>query len=132
MSSGSASAARWPPGCCGRAVLREARRPVLRIGADEALRPALPSLSAKPSANPAGAPFSSAGRVIEILGLVQERSRTWARGAHLRRHPRGAEPHPPASLNSRRLRALARRSRVSYTTFRRSFKRQTGVRPRSS
>jgi transcriptional regulator GlxA family with amidase domain len=80
--------------------------------------------------DPAGIPFSGAGQLIEILGLIQERIQSVGangpisgviREAQNRILQQAARPVDFA--------ALARELGVSYTTFRRSFKQQTGVAP---
>jgi AraC-like DNA-binding protein len=105
-------------------------RPVLKVGADDALRRRFIGLVEAAERDPAGAPFSSAGLVLEILGLVQERMRGEGAGGRLsagvreaqsRILQRAAEPIDFA--------ALARELGASYTAFRRSFRQQTGVAP---
>lgn len=106
------------------------RRPVLRIGADEALRQRFLSLVGETERNPAGAPFSCAGRVIEILGLVQERVQNVGGAARISGVIREAQNRILQQASTAiDFAALARALGVSYTTFRRSFKRQTGVAP---
>ncbi|MDD2599544.1 MAG: AraC family ligand binding domain-containing protein [Kiritimatiellae bacterium] len=50
------------------------KKPVRRIGVHEYLRQRFVSLVNDIDRNPAGAPFSSAAHIHEILGLIQERS----------------------------------------------------------
>ncbi len=113
-----------------RAPFFRQKKPVLRIGVDEALRQRFLALVDDIERDPAGTPFSSAGRLVEILGLIQEKIQNVGanrrisgviREAQNRILRQAAEPVSFA--------LLARALGVSYTTFRRSFKQQTGVSP---
>ena len=113
-----------------RAPFFRQKKPVLRLGADEALRQRFIALVNDIEHDPAGAPFSSAGKVIEILGLIQERIQNVGAEGRISGVIREAQNHilrqAAQPIDFAR---LARSLGVSYTTFRRSFKRQTGVSP---
>jgi AraC-like DNA-binding protein len=106
------------------------KRPILRVGVDAGLQQRFRMLVDALERDPAGIPFSGAGQLIEILGLIQERIQSVGangpisgviREAQNRILQQAARPVDFA--------ALARELGVSYTTFRRSFKQQTGVAP---
>lgn len=106
------------------------RRPVLRIGADEALRQRFLALVGETERDPAGAPFSSAGRLLEILGLVQERIQNVGGAGRISGVVREAQNRIlQRAAGDIDFAALARELGVSYTTFRRSFRQQTGAAP---
>ena len=106
------------------------KNPVLRIGVDESLRQRFVGLVHDLNRDPAGTPFSSAGVIIGILGLIQERLQ-------------GTGPNRPLSgvireAQNRILQAaaspidfqnLARELGLGYSTFRHRFKQQTGISP---
>ena len=106
------------------------KKPALKIGVDEALRQHFIALVHDIEHNPAGMPFSSAGRILEILGLIHERTQNIGANGRISGIVREAQ-------NQLLLQAakpidfarLASELGVSYTTFRRSFKQQTGVSP---
>jgi AraC-like DNA-binding protein len=108
-----------------------AKKPLLRIGLDTALRQRFIALVRDTERDPAGAPFSSAGRVIEILGCIQERGgHADATGRRLSDVIRKAQNHILANAQARiDFAGLAHTLGISYSTFRRSFKRQLGVAP---
>ena len=106
------------------------KKPILKIGVDEALRQHFITLVNDIERNPAGTPFSGAGRIIAILGLMQERIQHIGangrisgiiREAQNQILRQAAEPIDFAML--------AGELGVSYSTFRRSFKQQTGASP---
>jgi AraC-like DNA-binding protein len=105
-------------------------KPVLRIGADEALRQCFIALVDAVERNPAGTPYSNAGQIVRILGLIQERVQCV--GANGRGKDVVYEAQNRILQQATRpidFAALAREFGVSYTAFRRAFKRQTGVAP---
>jgi AraC-like DNA-binding protein len=113
-----------------RAPFFRQNKPVLRIGVDETLRQRFRALVEDVERNPAGTPYSSAGRVIAILGLIQERAQSVGAIGRISGIIREAQNHilrhaaQPIDFD-----LLGRSQGVSYTTFRRSFKQQTGVSP---
>lgn len=113
-----------------RAPFFRQTKPVLRIGADEALRRKFIDLVLEAERNPAGTPFSCAGRIIEILGLLQERVRSVGASGRVSAVIREAQ-NQILKKASQPLDffGLAQSLGVSYTAFRRSFKQQTGVSP---
>lgn len=52
------------------------KEPVLRIGVDESLRQRFIALFNDIKRDPAGAPLSGTSRILEILGLIQERAQS--------------------------------------------------------
>jgi len=106
------------------------RKPVLHLGVAPLLRLRLEPFIESIAADPTGAPFSTGGRILEILGLLKE----------LR------PDHPAQARNVQRVRqaqaiilrqanrpidfeALAREVGMSYTTFRRTFTEETHQSP---
>lgn len=105
-------------------------KPVLRIGVDEALRQRFITLFDDLKRDPSSTPFSGASRIIEILGLIHERSQNI--GVSGRRSDVIREAQNLICLQSHKsidFALLSRTLGVSYTTFRRRFKQQTGVSP---
>ncbi len=106
------------------------KKPVLRIGVNETLRQRFVSLVNDVGSDPAGKPFSNAGEIIKILGLIQERFLNVDAQGRISGVIREAQNHilikaaEPIDFTF-----LARTLGVSYTTFRHSFKQQTGVSP---
>ena len=106
------------------------KKPVLRIGVNETLRQRFVSLVNDVESDPAGTPFSNAGEIIKILGLIQERILNVDAKGRISGVIREAQNHillkagEPIDFTQ-----LARTLGVSYTTFRHSFKQQTGVSP---
>ena len=106
------------------------KKPVLRIGVDESLRRRFTALVDAVEGNPAGTPFSSAGQILKILGLIQERIQNVGADGRLSGVVREAQNRIlQQAAQPIDFAALARSLGVSYTTFRRSFKQQTGVAP---
>jgi len=106
------------------------RRPILKIGVDESLRQKFVALVHDIERDPAGLPFSSTGRVLEIIGIVQERIQNVGREPRLSVLIREAQSrilkHVADAID---FASLSRELGVSYTTFRRKFKQQTGAAP---
>ena len=106
------------------------KKPILRIGADEALRQRFVALVNDVERNPAGTPFSGAGRIMEILGIVQERIQLVGANGRISGVIREAQNQIlRQAAQPIDFALLARSLGVSYTTFRRSFKMQTGASP---
>jgi AraC-like DNA-binding protein len=109
------------------------KRPVLHVGDDPVLKQRFRQVLSDIEQDPAGLPFSSAGRVIEILGRIQERVQKLGVD--------GRAPNAMGAMGEAQNRILkqamqsiyfaqlARELGMSYSTFRRGFKRQTGVSP---
>ncbi len=113
-----------------RAPFFRQEKPVLRIGVDEVLRQRFITLYGHLKRDPSSTPFSGASRIIEILGLIQERSQNICVSGQKSDVIREAQNL--ICLQSAHPIDFARLSRtlgVSYTTFRRRFKQQTGVSP---
>jgi AraC-like DNA-binding protein len=106
------------------------KRPVLHIGLDMDLKHRFHALVDAVERDPAGAPFSGAGHVLEILGLLHERLQHGGAGGRLTGVIREAQNQIlQGAARPIDFAALARSLGVSYTTFRRSFRQQTGVAP---
>ena len=106
------------------------REPVLRIGGDESLRQRFIALFNDVKHDPAGAPFSGTSRIVEILGLIQERSQNVGARGRISDVIREAQNRIlQQSARDIDFALLSRTLGVSYTTFRRRFKQQTGVSP---
>jgi len=106
------------------------KKPVLRVGADEGLKRRFHALVDVVERDPAGNPFSSAGEIIKLLGLIQERIQSVGSGGRISSVVRIAQNRILAqAAEAIDFAELARELGVSYTTFRRSFKRQTGIAP---
>jgi AraC-like DNA-binding protein len=113
-----------------RAPFFRRKKPVLRIGLDEGLRQRFIALVNDAERNPAGTTFSSAGRIVEILGLIQERIRSVGANGRISGIVSEAQNRIlRQALQPIDFGLLAHDLGVSYTTFRRSFKQQTGVAP---
>lgn len=105
-------------------------KPVLRIGAEDSLRRRFIELVDAVERNPAGAPFSSAGDILKIVGLIQERIRPVGASGRISGLIREAQNRIlEQAAHALDFEALAREFGVSYTTFRRRFRQQTGVAP---
>ena len=106
------------------------KKPVLRIGVDEALRQRFIALVNKVGQDPAGAPFSNAGEILVILGLIQERARSVGTKGRVSGIIREAQTHilmnATAAIDFAH---LASALGIGYSTFRHSFKQQTGISP---
>lgn len=106
------------------------KKPVLRIGVDEALRQRFIALVNRVEQNPAGAPFSNAGEILVLLGLIQERVRSAGAKGRVSGLIREAQNHilmnATAAIDFKR---LAGDLGLGYTTFRHRFKEQTGIPP---
>ena len=106
------------------------RRAIVRVGVDEGLRQKFVTLVHDIERDPAGAPFSSTGRVLEIIGLVQERIQNVGREPQLSALIREAQSRILKQVaDAIDFVSLSRELGVSYTTFRRKFKQQTGAAP---
>lgn len=113
-----------------RAPFFRYKKPVMRLGPNEDLKQRFRALVAAVERNPAGAPFSSSGQVIEILGLIQERLQNVGASGRISGVIREAQNRIlQQAATTIDFEALACRLGVSYTTFRRSFRRQTGAAP---
>jgi AraC-like DNA-binding protein len=106
------------------------KKPVLRIGVDEALRQRFIALVNRVGQDPAGAPFSNAGEILVILGLIQERARSVGTKGRVSGIIREAQNHilmnATATIDFAH---LASALGIGYSTFRHSFKQQTGISP---
>jgi AraC-like DNA-binding protein len=106
------------------------KKPVLRIGLDVALQQRFVALVNKVERDPAGSPFSNAGEVLVILGLIQERLRNVGTQGHISDIIRQAQNHilmhvsEPISFS-----LLAAKLGIGYSTFRHRFKQQLGISP---
>lgn len=105
-------------------------KPVLHIGVDEGLRQRFIRLVDHLDKDPAGTPFSSAGTIIKILGIIHERTQDNGVNRQLSRVIREAQnyilrqaEHPIDFAK------LACTLGVGYSSFRHRFKQQTGVSP---
>jgi len=105
-------------------------KPVLQIGVDERLRQCFVGLVDEIIRNPAGTPFSSAGELIKILGIVQELVQGVGVNRELSMVIREAQNRilrqaaSPISFEK-----MASELGVGYTSFRHRFKQQTGMSP---
>jgi len=105
-------------------------RPVLNIGTDEDVRMRFRSIVDAVARNPAGSPFSAAGDILKILGLLQERARDLKGTGRISPLVRAAQNHILRhAAHTLDFPALARSLGASYTSFRRAFRRQTGLAP---
>lgn len=106
------------------------KKPVLRIGLDEGLRQRFISMVNDIERNPAGTPFSSAARILDILGLIQENIQNVRTNAHLSSVIREAQNRIlKEAMTPIDFERLARSLGVSYINFRRRFRQQTCVSP---
>ena len=106
------------------------KKPVLRIGLDMALQQRFVALVNKVERDPAGSPFSNAGEILVILGLIQERLRNVGSQGLISDSIRQAQNyilmHVSKSIN---FSDLADELGVGYSTFRHRFKQQLGISP---
>ncbi len=105
-------------------------KPILRIGQDEALRQRFITLVNKVERDPAGAPFSNAGEIVTILGLIREL--VWNIGTKGQMSAVISQAQNRILMNVTEnidFAQLAAALGVSYSTFRHSFKKQTGISP---
>lgn len=106
------------------------KKPVLRIGLDVALQQRFIAVVNKVDRDPAGAPFSNAGEILVILGLIQERLRNVGTQGQVSDIIRQAQNYilmhvsEPISFSR-----LADELGVGYSTFRHRFKVQVGISP---
>jgi len=106
------------------------KEPVLRIGVDESLRRRFIALFNDIKRDPAGAPLSGTSKIIEILGLIQERTQSAGANGRVSELIREAQNLIlQKSAKPIDFALLSRTLGISYTTFRRRFKQQTGVSP---
>lgn len=105
-------------------------KPILKIGEDENLRLQFRTLVEAVERSPAGAPFSRAGDILKILGLLQERVRNVGGAGHISSVVREAQNRILKQAEDLiDFPALARELGTSYTSFRRTFRQQTGLAP---
>ena len=106
------------------------KKPILRIGLDVALQQRFIALVNKVERDPAGSPFSNAGEVLVILGLIQERLRNVGTQGHISDIIRQAQNyilmHVSEPINFSH---LAAKLGIGYSTFRHRFKQQLGISP---
>lgn len=106
------------------------KKPVLRIGLDVALQQRFIALVNKVERDPAGTPFSNAGEILVILGLIQERLRNVGSQGKISDIIRQAQNYilvhvsEPISFS-----CLADELGIGYSTFRHRFKQQIGISP---
>ncbi len=105
-------------------------KPIVRIGVDESLRQRFIGMVNTMIRDPAGAPFSSAGDIIKILGLVQEHILNMGVHGRLSSFIREAQNQilRQASLKIN-FEIMADKLGIGYSSFRHRFKQQTGVSP---
>jgi len=105
-------------------------KPIVRIGVDESLRQRFIEMVNTMIRNPAGAPFSSAGDIIKILGIVQEKTQSMGTHGRLSGFIREAQNQILRQASSRiDFENMAERLGIGYSSFRHRFKQQTGVSP---
>lgn len=105
------------------------KKPVLHIGVDERLRQHFVRLVDDIGLAPVDTPFSSAGRILQILGLLREHSlNAGAEGLSgvIREAKNRILQEAAGPLD---FQVLARSLGVGYSSFRHRFKEQTGLSP---
>jgi AraC-like DNA-binding protein len=106
------------------------KKPVLKIGRDEVLRQRFVTLVDAIGRDPAGTPFSSAGEILAILGLILENLRNVSmkgRGAKIIREAQNyILKNVVSSIDFTQ---LAQELGIGYSSFRHHFKQQTGFSP---
>jgi AraC-like ligand binding domain len=108
------------------------KKPVLKIGRDEVLRQRYIALVDAIGRDPAGTPFSSAGEILAILGLILENLRNVAMKGHGAKIIREAQNYILKNvLNPISFEHLAQELGMGYSSFRHHFKQQTGFSPAS-
>ena len=113
-----------------RAPFINRKKPVLQIGVDEALRQRFIALVNRVGQDPAGAPFSNAGEILVILGLIQERVRNVGAKGRVSGLIRVAQNHILMNATGAiDFAHLASTLCLGYSTFRHRFKQQTGISP---
>jgi AraC-like DNA-binding protein len=113
-----------------RALFINRKKPVLRIGMDETLRQRFIALVNKVGRDPAGTPFSNAGEILVILGLIQERVRNVGAKGRISGLIREAQNHILMNATGTiDFAHLASALGIGYSTFRHRFKQQTGISP---
>ena len=106
------------------------KKPVLRIGEDESLRQRFVALVDTIARDPTGTPFSSAGEVLVILGLIQERARNVGMKGDISKIIREAQNYILRNVTQEiDFSLLSRELGISYSSFRHRFKEQTGSSP---
>lgn len=113
-----------------RAPFFKARQPLLHVGVVEILKKRFIALVDRIVRDPAGAPFSNAGEIIAMLGLIHELVQQIGSQTRLSSIIREAQNiilmRFKESIDFNR---LASSLGLGYTTFRHRFKQQTGVSP---
>jgi AraC-like DNA-binding protein len=105
-------------------------KPLVRIGIDESLRQMFIGMVNTMIRDPAGAPFSSAGDIIKILGVVQEQLQSMGTNGQLPSFIREAQNQILRQASSRiDFENMAHSLGIGYSSFRHRFKQQTGVSP---
>lgn len=113
-----------------RAPFFDPKQSVLHVGENESLKQCFRQLLLDIEQDPAGYPLSSAGRVIEILGLIQERiQKVGSEGCVLNVIHEAQNRILRQALQTIYFEQLAQGLGMSDSTFRRRFKKQTGVSP---
>jgi len=124
-------------GCKGEVASRflhsmvvNAKKPVLHIGRDDILRQRFVALVDAIGRDPAGAPFSSAGEILVILGLIRENLRNVAMKGQGAKIIREAQNYILKNVvNTIDFSLLAQELGMGYSSFRHHFKKQTGFSP---
>jgi len=113
-----------------RAPFFDPKQSVLHVGDNDGLKQCFLQLLHDVEQDPAGLPLSSAGRVIEILGRIQERIQRAGSEGHASNVIHEAQNRIlRQALQSIYFEQLAHGLGMSDSTFRRRFKKQTGVSP---
>lgn len=103
-------------------------KPLVRIGVNESLRQRFIGMVNTMMRDPAGAPFSSAGDIIKILGIVQEQIQSMGTHGRLSSFIREAENLILRQASSKiDFENMAYKLGIGYSSFRHRFKQQTGV-----